>query len=109
MYVDKPGRGNLTRLKMGAAYSDGTTKARTHSLGSYPSDVSVSAMQTSQIVAAYYECLKRGDEYSDGAWQRWHQDGDDWQYSKEPTSEPSQAAPSRGQGGRGDCFKYVAI
>lgn len=46
-------------------------------------------MQTSRVVKAFYECLARGEEYTDTAW-------DDWQ-KLHPSSAPT--ATQAGQGG----------
>lgn len=60
-------------------------------------------LQVSKVVQKFYECLMRGEEYTDDAWQVWE--------SSHPADvaakSPSKGGAATGAGRGGNCYKYI--
>ena len=59
-------------------------------------------MQVSKVVQKFYECLMRGEEYTDDAWDLWEKN-----HPADVAARSPQKSGAAMGGGRGNCFKYV--
>ena len=65
--------------------------------------VSVYPMQVSKVVQKFYECLMRGEEYTDDAWEVWEKS-----HPADVAARSPQKSGAAMGGGRGNCFKCVS-